>query len=247
MHPIAVVPLKIPRPIGAAAVQAAAPQLTYRGGPLIQNVNVFGVFWGAAWQNSPMSDTAAQVTAFLQYVVASPLIDQLGEYTTSGYTIGHGQVTGTTVVGDPAPASTVDDSDIQALLQDQISSNASFPQPDANTLYFVFLPSGTTVTSGGSASCHQFCGYHDAIGGQIFYAVQPYPDCDGCLGGLAVVDAMTQIASHELSEAITDPIPGQGWYDDANGEIGDICAWQTKTLDGWLVQLEWSNAANSCV
>src|SRR5207302_9519594 len=31
--------------------------------------------------------------------------------------------------------------------------------------------------------------------------------------------------SHELCEAITDPVPGEGWYDDTNGEIGDICAW----------------------
>ncbi|MEP7106199.1 MAG: type II toxin-antitoxin system HicB family antitoxin [Chloroflexota bacterium] len=47
--------------------------------------------------------------------------------------------------------------------------------------------------------------------------------------------------------SITDPIPGQGWYDDANGEIGDICAWTTKVLGGWTVQLEWSNRARKCV
>jgi len=41
-----------------------------------------------------------------------------------------------------------------------------------------------------------------------------------------------------LCEAITDPIPGQGWYDDANGEIGDICALEDQ--EGWRlhVQLE---------
>jgi len=48
-------------------------------------------------------------------------------------------------------------------------------------------------------------------------------------------------------EAITDPIPGEGWYDDANGEIGDICAWQTKRLGNYTVQLEWSNKANKCM
>jgi hypothetical protein len=50
-----------------------------------------------------------------------------------------------------------------------------------------------------------------------------------------------------LCEAITDPIPGQGWYDDTNGEIGDICAWQTKKIGNYTVQLEWSNSANRCV
>ncbi len=34
---------------------------------------------------------------------------------------------------------------------------------------------------------------------------------------------------------------------DANGEIGDICAWQTKTVGSYTVQLEWSNKANACV
>ena len=55
------------------------------------------------------------------------------------------------------------------------------------------------------------------------------------------------MSSHELCEAITDPIPGQGWYDDANGEIGDICAWKTKKIGQYTVQLEWSNKANKCV
>ena len=59
--------------------------------------------------------------------------------------------------------------------------------------------------------------------------------------------ALTSSSSHELCEAITDPIPGQGWYDDSNGEIGDICAWKTKKLGPYTVQLEWSNAAEACV
>ena len=50
-----------------------------------------------------------------------------------------------------------------------------------------------------------------------------------------------------LCEAITDPVPGQGWYDDSNGEIGDICAWKTRTLGSYTVQLEWSNKAGSCI
>jgi hypothetical protein len=103
------------------------------------------------------------------------------------------------------------------------------------------------VVQGGSASCQAFCGYHNDISGQIFYAAMPYPGCAGCLGGLPALDALTSTSSHELCEAITDPIPGQGWYDDANGEIGDICAWKTKKVGQYTVQLEWSNKANKCV
>ncbi len=231
----------------AAAAPAIAAQLTYRGGPLLQNVNVFSVFWDAAWLSSPMSDVAAQMNQFLQYIVTSPLLDQLGEYSTAGLTIGQGQFIGTAVVSNSSPGSSVDDVDIQSFLQNAISSNANFPQPGANTLYMVFLPTGVTVTSSGAQSCQNFCGYHSSIHGQIFYGVLPYPDCSGCAGGGAAIDALTEVTSHELCEAITDPIPGQGWYDAANGEIGDICAWQSKMLGGYVVQLEWSNQTNSCV
>jgi hypothetical protein len=114
-------------------------------------------------------------------------------------------------------------------------------------LYFVYVPPNVQVVMGGSASCQAFCGYHDAIGSSLFYAVMPYPGCTGCIGGLAPFDALTSTSSHELCEAVTDPIPGQGWYDDANGEIGDICAWRTKKVGVYTVQLEWSNNRNACV
>jgi hypothetical protein len=91
-----------------------------------------------------------------------------------------------------------------------------------------------------------FCGYHESSG-QLCYAVMPFPGCAGCTGGLSMQDALTSTSSHELCEAITDPVPGQGWYDDANGEIGDICAWKTKKLGQYTVQLEWSNQAGNCV
>jgi hypothetical protein len=75
----------------------------------------------------------------------------------------------------------------------------------------------------------------------------PYANCQGCLGDLSTFNALTSISSHELCEAITDPIPGQGWYDDVHGEIGDICAWERKQIGDYTVQLEWSNKANKCV
>jgi hypothetical protein len=133
------------------------------------------------------------------------------------------------------------------MLTNQIASNSAFPQPSANTLYFVYLPSGVTVQQGGSSSCQSFCGYHDSFSTQTYYAVVPYADCNGCSANLAVLDALTEVSSHELCEAITDPVPGQGWYDQNNGEIGDICAWQTKQVGNYTVQKEWSNSANACV
>jgi len=243
-HPIRIVPLH-PGKEKVAAPQVA-PQLTYRNGPLLTSAQVFTIFWGAAWNEAPQNSSLPQVNQFFDFILTSQLLGQLAEYSVPGQQIGHGTRIGSITFTSPDPGTTVDDSAIQALLQQQISSG-TLPAATANTLYFVFLPPGVTVTQGGGASCQVFCGYHDAINNSIFYAVMPYPGCAGCLGGIADFDALTSTTSHELCEAITDPIPGQGWYDDNNGEIGDICAWQTRILSGYTIQLEWSNNANQCI
>jgi hypothetical protein len=223
---------------------AAPTQLTYRGGLLLTAVEVFTVFWGAAWQSNEA--LVNDVNAFFSDILTSELIDQLGEYSVPTYAIGHGSLVGTLTVASPAPSAATSDAAIQGLLQDQIASGA-VPQPAANVLYFVYLAPGVAVSQGGARSCQAFCGYHSDVGGRIFYAVMPYPGCAGCIGNMETLDALTSTSSHELCEAITDPVPGSGWYDDVHGEIGDICAWRTKTVDGHVVQLEWSNAAGACV
>lgn len=240
--PIRIVPLR-----SEALALAATPRLTYRGGPLLASPQVFLLFWGDAWQSEPHATVMGRLRDFFGFVLTSPLLDQLAEYDVPGYTIGHGTLTGAAFVPGTPPA-TVADADVQQFVRDQITSNPAVPQPTASSLYFVYLPPGVTSQMGGSASCVNYCGYHDNAD-SLYYALMPYPDCDGCVGGLAAVDALTSTSSHELCEAITDPQPSGtlGWYDDANGEIGDICAWKTKELGGYTVQLEWSNNQGQCV
>jgi len=251
---IRIVPLYLPDGHSAAAPgipPSPPPNLTYRGGPLLGAVEVFVIFWGSAWSQPPQSGIAQSLTQFFPFILTSPLLDQMAEYSVPGGTqIGHGKYLGSANVTAPAPHHTATDKTIQTMLQQEIGSNAAIPQPTPNTLYFIYLPPGVAVAQGGSRSCTAFCGYHDHIaapGGNIYYAPMPYPNCQGCLGGLAPLDALTSTASHELCEAITDAVPGTGWYDDNHGEIGDICAWKTKPLGAYTVQLEWSNQAGKCV
>jgi hypothetical protein len=236
-------------PIHPGATPAAPdtlPTLTYRGGALLAAVEVFTIFWGKAWVG-PQAAMGQSLRDFFSYLLTSPLLDQLAEYSTAATKIGAGSVTGSAAMTDSEPSATLADADVQAQLTAWIAGGA-VPQPTANSLYFIYLPPGVTADlGGGQKSCSSFCGYHESIGGNVFYALMPFPDCNGCRGGLTTLEALTSTSSHELCEAITDPVPGQGWYDDANGEIGDICAWRTKTLDGWTVQLEWSNQQNACV
>ena len=248
--PIRVVPVHVDASLTAPAPgvpPGPAPSLTYRGGPLLTAVAVFTFFWGAAWQAKPQAGLIQSINQFFDSILKSALLDQMAEYNVPGKAIGHGTRVGTATLAAPAPGRSVSDAGIQQLIQKEISTNPAVPKPTPNSLYFVYLPPGVTVSQGGGRSCMTFCGYHNDISGQIFYAVMPYPGCAGCTGGLAALDALTSTSSHELCEAITDPIPGQGWYDDHNGEIGDICAWQTKKVGNYTVQLEWSNRAGKCV
>lgn len=242
---VRIVPLATPEVIEKTAAAQAA-HLTYNNGPLIAQAEVFTVFWGSAWQQASLVGTVSEINGFFDSILTSSLIDQLAEYSVSEYQIGHGKTVGSVTLTSPDVAKTVDDSAIQTMIQQQISAG-KFPASNPNLIYFVFLPSGVTVTQGGSASCKVFCGYHDAISSDVFYAVMPFPDCSGCSSNFSTFEALTVTASHELCEAITDPVPGQGWYDNQNGEIGDICAWQTKKIGQYTVQKEWSNKSGKCV
>jgi hypothetical protein len=242
LRPLRIVPLHTAPRLGAAV----APQLTYRGGPILSQAEVFTLFWGMAWQDAAHSALSKQLNEFFDFILTSKLMDQLAEYNVDGMTISPGSRRGSLTFTGSEPGASIEDAEIQRLLREQVASGA-LPPANANSLYFIFLPPGTAVRQGGGESCADFCGYHDSTGDNLFYAVMPYPDCQGCLGGLATPDALTATASHELCEAITDPVPGRGWYDDAHGEVGDLCAWKTKKLNRYVVQLEWSNAAEACV
>jgi len=259
---IKVVPLHTPKPAisidrliaapsdtelfeGRPPEAAATPHLVYSGGPLLTKVEVFTVFWGQKWTATAGATIAAKLNDFFRAILVSPAIDQLAEYDVAGKKIGHGSLIGSATISANAPAGSVTDTTIRTRLKAWIRAR-TVPAATANRLYFIYLDPGIISIMGGAKSCSSYCGYHDAVG-KIYYAVMPYPSCSGCLGGLSAFDALTGTSSHELCEAITDPVPGSGWYDDQNGEVGDICAWRFKTVAGYRVQLEWSNAHNTCV
>ncbi|KAJ3039210.1 hypothetical protein HDU99_010249, partial [Rhizoclosmatium hyalinum] len=128
-----------------------------------------------------------------------------------------------------------------------------------------------TITQGGSASCSVFCAYHGTIDisslnvgtKYLFYGVMPDQGgscAGGCGSNPSQVNNMFSVASHELAEAVTDAAVGLAtvigsplaWYDQTNGENGDICnAQQGTTVGGdgvtYVVQKTWSNADNACL
>lgn len=217
-------------------LRAATPQLTYHGGPLLANVEVATIYWGSAWASDPLR---TQLDEFFNFVVTSSLLDQLGEYSQPGFTIGHGKHVQSVLLTDD-PATPLDDSAIQSRL-DALITAGTLGQPNGNSVYFFFLPSGVTVTAQGQSSCQNFCGYHSLSNSGVVYAVDTYDDCPGCqfVSGDTLASS-TVVASHELCESITDP-QLNAWYDDNTGEeIGDICEGSNKIINATGIQISKS-------
>jgi hypothetical protein len=258
----------------AAAPVAAAPagaHLTYWGGPVISNVNVVKVEYGAGTYQSFVTGTGAgTVASFYTGVTNSPYFDWLSEYNTPTQTIGRGSYQGDHPI---TPASsrnkaTISDANIQAELNAQITAG-HLPAPTANTLYSVHFPKGKRISLGTSRSCVAggFCAYHGTFvrnGVNVYYAVLPDMSagsgCDVGCGTGTPFGNQTSVASHEMIEAVTDAAvglatvvgPPLAWYDATNGEIGDICNGVQGTVVGgdgatYTIQKEWSNSRNACV
>jgi len=171
--------------------------------------------------------------------------------------------------------STITDTQIQSELLAQINAgHLPGPTNDAlgnpNTIYMIYFPPGKTISQGGSNSCQAggFCAYHGTTSStlntkHVLYGVLPDMQAgSGCSTGCGtstVFGNYTSVTSHELVEALTDADVGiattfaapLAWYDQTNGEIGDICNGQqgSYVANGttYTIQLEFSNSANNCV
>src|SRR5690348_11389825 len=87
---VRVVPLATPELAKRVAPPQSA-QLVYNNGPLIASVQVFAIFWGAAWQQAALAAMIPQVNQFFDYILTSPLMDQLTEYSVPQYRIQQGK------------------------------------------------------------------------------------------------------------------------------------------------------------
>jgi hypothetical protein len=227
-----------------------APQVVSFGGPTLAAPKLVPVYFA-----NDDTEFTSQLTTFMNKLGTSAFwLPAVTEY-------GVGAISCATPVQltDNAPAS-IDDADIQPWIASKID-DGTLPPPDANTIYAIYYPDGTTVTLGNNGtSCQDFGAYHDNITyktGDVSYAVMPR--CSGW--GSSVLDATTASASHEFIEASTDPYPqtdsAYGQVDDnhilweyvlGGGETGDMCAqfsasYVTPPDLGFSVQRSWSNAA----
>jgi hypothetical protein len=140
-----------------------------------------------------------------------------------------------------------------------------------NKMFLVFTSSGEgSCFDSSSSSCAyvQYCAYHSYIGAStpVVYSNEPFGDTSICQNpgtpspnGDPQADTAATAASHELTEATTDP-QLNAWFTAVGNEIGDLCAynygantWDTaKANQMWNgrfyeLQTEFSNHRPGCV
>ena len=261
-----------------------SPKLSYFDGPIVSNVQVVPVMWGS----NVNAQTIANISQFYADATVSTWYDFLDEYAVAGVvggtnqSIGRGTSTAATAITPSICAGTSHCNMTDAQLQTELSSQISagklpVPQLDAtgntNTAYMVHFPPNVTLNLDGASSCVQFCAYHNTslFGSNnipLLYGAIMDTFSGGCSDGCGTstnpFDNESNIASHELSELVTDADIGldtqnnyanpAAWGDNNNGcgEIADICddgSGATITVSGrsWVVQELWSNKQSKCV
>jgi hypothetical protein len=271
---------------GNAPTNGSAPagaHLAYYGGRVMTNALVQDVYWGSGTYESGAGQ-GQLMPGFFNAVGSSEYFDWLTEYNTTinavggqqgtHQVIGHASFLGEKTIA-PAAANngpTIDDTNIQAELQAELTSGA-LPAPvtdghnNVDTLYGLYFPQGKTLTLGTSVGGQPggFCAYHGTIlwnGLSVPYMVLPdFADptagySTGCGADSNLFHDFTSVTSHELVESVTDTEvgfastfgPPLAWYDQVNNaEIGDLCNQQQGSIAGYTVQTEFSNQANNCI
>jgi hypothetical protein len=209
---------------------------------------VWNVYWGGLWNQTTGSPSGASQRSTIDkewnwVASASAFWSRLTEY---GIDPNHSGFKGSYVreTSLGASAQVLTEPQIQNLLSAEFdafgtnSLNVPYATLNPPQIYVVYLPpnvqSQYDVTNG-------FSGHHLSFqwkGRNVWYGVIEYQ---------ASTDTANVIASHEISEAATDPDGGSGYRaDSGESEIGDLCSARTQ-IGGYPVQTMWSQQRCRCV
>jgi len=232
-------------------------RFTDNGGPVIDRVNVWLVFWGTAWtRHPPPNPSWRDLADDVGLILHSPYLSKLRQYRSSlGYAdrseegVLGGVIAVDTTQSPADPPANFTDDDVATLIANLITSplpTFRLPNPDSdpNLLYIVITPSDPSL---GTTS-----------NGKHFARTLPPFTARAHIAWLkwgTDPTILTAVLSHELVEAITDPegdaiVGVAGTCGDPNSwcEIGDVCENNFVTLaPGVKVQKYWSDADSACI
>lgn len=261
----------------AASGNGRFPNFKNQGGPVINTPQVYILFVGD-WTSPTNQNRATRLRQFTSDLLNSQYMNILSQYGCGT----NGTVVKSVFVS--SPGQDLSGFDLRNILQsaidnNQISEPTINPDTSLSSAYILFLDDNLRVNDNDDQviMCEpdhdNGFGFHDSFktrtGNECAFAVVPglidsclqnaCPDGDdSCSLSLALnqEQRQTQVASHELAEMFSDPVPNRNpaWTDQldpdpgdprhAAGENGDICNGRSATItvgsNTWTVQMMYS-------
>lgn len=150
------------------------------------------------------------------------------------------------------PGNCITDAQIQTEIQNAMTFKGWTGGINKMFLLFTSSGEGSCFDSTSTACAYvQYCAYHGYFFSgttPVIYGNEPYGNLSVCQvpgtptpNGDAAADTAATAASHELTEAITDP-ELNAWYTSLGNEIGDLCAYNygVNTWDSAKANQMWN-------
>jgi hypothetical protein len=236
--------------------------LNYGGGQIQSVPKIYVIYWKFKGQGDPGKAEFKLLNSFLSGVGSSAWLNTVTQY----YDTNDGNITN--------PAGQYHSGKKSGFLKDNKTAIPNVPTDaqlqleaqklvdkfgaDPNASYVVATPHGHSTSGFGT----EYCAYHGAFtykGTVIAYTDMPYmsdagPSCgSGFVNNPGTYDGVTIVEGHELAETQTDPGADYSGWGGNEGEIGDICAWDSTTSNQpfttgtYPVQPLYSDTAKACV
>jgi len=233
------------------------PQVIDNSGAILSSPTIVTVTWTAD-PNEAAYEALGDAIGTSAYW--SQATSEYGVGTATSGTANHVEITTT-------PQETMADTALTTFIGDRVNAapGSGWPVNTPQTVYVVYIPEATELTSGGKNACNVEEGYHDEIfsgaSSHIVYAVI----VEGCRGTQDVATFSTETASHEMVESATDPhvesdlawagFDENHWswelWQAKQDELADACEYfpdsyySEPALSGDWLQRTWSNAMAS--
>jgi hypothetical protein len=272
--------------VGAGPAQSGVePNLLDRNlGVVVAQPRIVNLFWDNAWDTRHAAFTVKTLNVFTIRVGSTTYARGLTQYGIGrpGFI---GSFQGARACGPTRAPNVVTTAQVIAWTHCMVASPfTGVPKPVvrlpvSNTLYVVYLPRNTTIRDGLSVprfqvlgrsfgpfavdhtACEDYGAYHAFSASTTPYAFAIVPTRCALLRAtedVPATDLVTLAASHELVEAMTNPLIGAGWINRSlpvqriliEGEASDICDFRgalPRRIFGQLFSAYWSNARGTCV
>jgi hypothetical protein len=203
--------------------------INYHDGAVIESTHNVYFIWYGNWSNQPATTILPR---FIQDLNGSAYQSINNTYFDNSRHITSNLFMSNQINDNYSQGTSLSDSSVQAIVNRAVSQGLL--PIDNNGIYFVLTSADVNETSG---FCTKYCGYHtraSLVGADIKYSFIGNLDrcglSSGCEwqspspNGNVAADSMANVMSHELTETLTDPDVGSGWYrNDLLHEVGDLC------------------------